>query len=219
MSHVVVVIGGGSLSPRAIEAANDGWYDEALVIAADSGLDHAVEAGLRPGVLVGDLDSISAAGQMWAYANEVDIQQFPTDKDLTDTELALAVATERAGDGHVLLLGGLDDTDPRLDHLLGTLSALGNPALGDLLGVRAVLGGTECTVVHGGRTATLELEAGRTFSLLALHGRATGVTVSGAKWTLTGADLEPTEARGISNVATGTVRVAVGSGVVTAVTP
>jgi len=217
MSHVVVVIGGGTLSARAVEAELvDG---DPIVVAADSGLDHAVAAGLRPNVLVGDLDSISAAGQMWAYANGVDIERFPAEKDATDTELALAAAAERAGDGDVVLLGGVDGDDDRLDHLLGTLLAMGHPSLGQLQGLRAVLGATECVVVHGGHTAHLTLEAGRTFSLLALHGPADGVTVTGAKWTLNDATLTGAEARGVSNVAIDDVSVSCTSGVVTAVIP
>src|ERR1043165_10182570 len=88
MSQVVVVIGGGSLSPRAAAEVTP----EDIIVAADSGLDHAVAAGLRPSILVGDLDSISAHGKMWAYAHELDIDEHDVDKDATDTELALARA-------------------------------------------------------------------------------------------------------------------------------
>ena len=217
MSHVVVVVGGGSLSPRAVEA--ELAQGDAVVVAADSGLDHAVAAGLRPSILVGDLDSISAAGQMWAYANGVQIERFPAEKDATNTELALAAAAQLAGDGDVLLLGGVDGDDDRLDHLLGTLLVMGHPSLAQLHGLRAVLGTTECTVVHGGQKAHLTLEAGRTFSLLALHGPAEGVTVTGAKWLLTDARLTGTEARGVSNLAIDDVTVTCVSGVVTAVMP
>ena len=86
MSQVVVVIGGGPLSPRAVTDV----LPDATIIAADSGLDHAVAAGLRPTILIGDLDSISAHGKMWAYAHELEIDQHPLDKGATDTELALA---------------------------------------------------------------------------------------------------------------------------------
>jgi thiamine pyrophosphokinase len=215
-----VVIGGGPLSDHAVEAAAE-WLDvddtAHTIVAADSGLDHAVAAGLRPNVLVGDLDSISAAGMMWAYAHEVEIERFPADKDATDTELALATAAERAGDGDVLLLGGVDPLDARLDHVLGTLLAMGSSSLARLTDLRAIVGTTDCSVVHGGRSAELAIEVGRTFSLLALHGPADGVTVTGAKWSLDDAHLGSTEARGISNVALGPVTISCAAGVVTAV--
>ena len=128
----VVVVGGGPLSPRAVEAWDDLARSGAptLVIAADSGLDHAVAAGLHPDRLVGDLDSISAAGRMWAYANGVDIDEHPAAKDETDAELALALAVADPAVSSVIVLGGLDPTaDDRLDHLLGTLLVLGHPSL------------------------------------------------------------------------------------------
>ena len=102
MVQAVVVIGGGALSARATDAVRA----DAVVIAADSGLDHAVAAGLRPIALVGDLDSISASGRMWAYARGVEIDEHPMDKDATDTEIAINHALEVIGIRHLLVVGG-----------------------------------------------------------------------------------------------------------------
>ena len=217
--HVVVVIGGGPLSQRAIELAREFVDAGATVIAADSGLDHAVAAQLSPTLLVGDLDSISASGRMWAYAHGVEVDEFPTDKDFTDTEIALERAVHTAGTGALLLVGGLDPTDPRLDHVLGTIAALGSPTLASLVSIRAVLGTDEFQVVHAPHTAAVDVEAGQTFSLLALHGDADGVTLTGARWPLTHATLRSTRALGVSNVADSTVTLSVGSGIVTVVIP
>ena len=218
----VVVIGGGPLSPRAVEMWNDLAESGAptLVIAADSGLDHAVAAGLRPDRLVGDLDSISAAGRMWAYANGVDIDEHPVAKDETDTELALAVAVADPAVASVIVLGGLDPAaDDRLDHLLGTLLVLGHPSLSGLESVGAVLGGSEVVVVHPGNTTVLPLAAGQVFSLLALHGPCDGVNVTGAHWPLQHATITGYEARGVSNVSNGDTTVAVAHGTLTVVMP
>lgn len=214
--QVVVVIGGGPLSTRALAAVHDG----AFVVAADSGLDHAVAAGLRPAVLVGDLDSISAAGRMWAYAHEAEIDEYPADKDLTDTELALARALTVPGAWQVLLVGGVDETgERRLDHQLATILALGHPSLAAAHHVRAVIGHTELAMVHPGHHVLLELEEGQLFSLLALHGPCTGVTVTGARWPLADAVLTGTEARGVSNEAGERTDVSVATGVLTVVVP
>lgn len=215
----VVVIGGGALSPRALDvlAAVD---TQRRVIAADSGLDHAVAAGLRPDMLVGDLDSISASGRMWAYAHELLIDEHPEAKDETDTELALAAAAAMPDVQHLLLLGGIDlDGVDRLDHLLGTLLGLGHVALAHLRTITAVIGSSEMRVVHGGRSLDLRLDDGQLFSLLALHGPCSGVTLTGARWPLEGAQLAPTEARGVSNVSDGDTVVRVDQGVLTVVIP
>lgn len=215
MPNVAVVIGGGPLDPRAVASLPP----DILVVAADSGLDHAVAAGMTPCALVGDMDSISAGGRMWAYAHELRIEEYPTDKEFTDTELALWAAHDLAEEGNLVLLGGVDPADPRPDHLLGVLLALGHPSL-QAHTVTANIAGVWYSMVHPGRTVRLPIGAGRTFSVLALHGMVEGLTVEGARWPLENARLTATEARGVSNVAEEEhVSISTISGVATVVVP
>jgi thiamine pyrophosphokinase len=211
MSQVVVVIGGGPLSPRCLTDV----LPDATIIAADSGLDHAVAAGLKPTVLVGDLDSISAHGKMWAYAHELEIDQHPVDKGATDTELALvrAVATDAE---HLLVFGAVGE---RFDHALGTIAALGSPALARFESVRLVLDFVVIHVIHPGRSVDVDLPQNSSFSLIALHGPCRGVDVTGARWELAAASFEPSSTRGISNETTGLLHVAVVDGILTLVVP
>ena len=211
MSQVVVVIGGGPLSPRAITDV----LADATIIAADSGLDHAVAAGLRPTILIGDLDSISAHGKMWAYAHELDIDQHPVDKGSTDTELALARAAASEAE-HLLVFGAAGD---RFDHALGTIAALGNPALARFETIRLVLDETAVSVMHPGRSVSIDLPQNSSFSLLALHGACSGVEVTGARWPLHDATFEPWSTLGISNETTALLHVAVTVGILTLVVP
>lgn len=214
--QVAVVVGGGPLSPSAVESVSE----DAYVVAADSGLDHAVAAGLLPNVLVGDLDSISAAGRMWAYEHAAEIEEHQPDKDLTDTELAIARALRVPEVGDLLLLcGSVSASDERLDHLLGILLALGHASLATLNSVRAVIGNTQFRMLHPGASATLDLEPGQQFSLLALHGPCGGVNVSGARWPLIEARLTGNEARGLSNETEAKTEVSVKIGVLTVVIP
>jgi thiamine pyrophosphokinase len=211
MSQVVVVIGGGPLSPRFITDI----VADATIIAADSGLDHAVAAGLRPTILIGDLDSISAHGKMWAYAHEIEIDQHPVDKGATDTELALvrAAATDATD---LLVFGAVGE---RFDHALGTIAALGNPVLTRFQTIRFALDDIVVHVMHPGRSVTIELPQNTWFSLLAMHGTCRGVEVTGARWPLSDATLEPSSTRGISNETTGLLHVAVVDGILTLVVP
>lgn len=190
--QVAVVIGGGRLAP-AVSALVD---PEAVIVAADSGLDAAREAGLTPSVLIGDLDSVSAAGRMWAYANGLTVHEFPADKSSTDTALALAHAAGLPGVTDLLVLGGAGD---RLDHVLGTLAALAGTATSAFDSVRAVLGTTTIHTLHSGRRVTLDVFPGTTFSLFAIFGCCTGVTVEGARWPLADAVLPPASTIGVSN--------------------
>lgn len=187
---VVVVTGAESLDPVAVGAVPDG----AVVIAADSGLDHALAAGLRPDELVGDLDSVSDAGRAWADTH-CSVHVHPTDKDATDTELALARAADLDPDRIVLVSGGGD----RLDHTLAVLGALGSIDLTSVPVVEAVWAGQRLRVLHGPGRVSLPLRVGSTVSLLSLHGPAEGVTITGTRWELAGESLAPLTGRGVSN--------------------
>lgn len=208
-----VVIGGGPV--RAPDGATTRRFD--VVIAADSGLDVALAAGLHPTHLVGDLDSISSAGAAWAAAHGVPVEQHPTDKDATDTALALEHA-RRLDATEIVLFGGVGID--RFDHLLGTVAALGDPGLAGVPTLTAHLGASTLHVLHPGRAVDLTLPAGAVFSLVALHGGCTGVGVRGAQWPLDDADLPSGSTRGISNTAVdATVRVTTATGVLTVVVP
>ena len=211
MGRAVVIIAGGSLDDDAIASVTD----DDLLLAADSGLDVAIEAGMAPSELVGDLDSISAGGTMWAYAHEITIARYPTDKDATDTALAIEHALS-AGCDRLLVLGGAGD---RLDHTLGTITALGDPVLQPFLSVSARLGSATMHIVRPSASVQLDERPGTTFSLLALHGRCTGIEVSGARWPLAGATLEPGSTLGISNETDQLTIIGVSEGVLTVVLP
>ena len=212
MSNTVVVItGAAELDPRAIAAVPD----DAVLIAADGGLDHARAAGLEPSVLVGDLDSVSASGLAWA-SEHTTVVRHSVDKAATDTELAVAHAASLTPD-RILLVAGAGD---RLDHAVAALGALGAAAVGGVAHLEAWWGPDQFVVVHGPGTATLELPAGTTFSVLATHGVAERVTVRGARWPLQDHRLEPLVGLGVSNqVSEPPVTVSVESGVVTIIIP
>jgi thiamine pyrophosphokinase len=208
---VVVITGAVALSRRAVAAAPA----DAVLVAADGGLDHAVAAGLEPSVLVGDLDSISAAGLAWA-TEHAELVRHPVDKDATDTELALAYAAG-LGPARIVLLAGQGD---RMDHAIAALGALGRAALSAVPQLEAWWGDDELRVVHGPGATTLDHPAGTTFSLLAMHGPCAGVTVEGARWPLRDHDLAPLSGLGVSNqIAVPPVSVTVTRGVVTVFVP
>jgi thiamine pyrophosphokinase len=77
--------------------------------------------------------------------------------------------------------------------------------------------------VHGPGSVELDLPLGTTFSVLAMHGPATGVTVTGARWPLVGHALAPLVGLGVSNVvepvADEPLTIAVTDGIVTVVVP
>jgi thiamine pyrophosphokinase len=211
VADVVVVTGGAPLDPVAVAAVPIGAY----VFAADGGLDHALAAGLAPDALVGDLDSVSAGGLAWARDHAV-VHSHPADKAATDTELAVARALT-IGASRLILLAGAGD---RLDHTIAALGALGAPALDHLDAVEAWWGADRLHVATPDRDVTLAEPAGTTFSVLAMHGPASGVTIAGARWPLDHIELAPLVGWGVSNeVVSQPVHVSVTVGVLTVIVP
>jgi thiamine pyrophosphokinase len=208
---VVIITGSAPLDERAVAAVPEG----ALVIAADGGLDHARAAGIDPAVLVGDLDSVTALGLAWA-SEHTTVVRHPIDKAATDTELAIEHAASLHPERIVLLAGQSD----RLDHAVAALGALGAPALAGVEHLEAWWGGDQLRVVHGPGALTLDLPIGTTFSVLAMHGVADGVSVDGGRWPLTDHRLQPLVGLGVSNlVEQPPVTVGLSTGVLTVVVP
>lgn len=208
---VIVVTGASPLHATAVEQIPL----DAVVIAADGALDHALAADIRPSVLVGDLDSVSPDGLDWAERHAT-IDRFDPDKDQTDTELALRRAVAANPTRLVLLSGGGD----RLDHTLAAVTALGHRSLTSIPVIDAWWGDQRLRVLHGPGRTTLALPIGSTLSLLALHGACTGLTVSGVRWPLDAAELPPGTSLGVSNVTTDdTVSLSISTGVLTVAIP
>jgi thiamine pyrophosphokinase len=137
--HIVIVTGASALDPAVAARLPAG----ARVIAVDGGLDHALAAGLTPTELVGDLDSVSETGLAWA-ARHATITRHPVDKDQTDTELALTLAST-SDPARITLVGGGD----RLDHTLAAIGALGAPALTSVPVLDGWWGSQHVRVLHG----------------------------------------------------------------------
>ncbi|WP_333830832.1 thiamine diphosphokinase [Pararhodobacter sp.] len=107
----ITLLGGGEMAPERLALALSHAPD---LVAVDSGADHALAQGLMPQLVLGDLDSISAAGRA-AIAPER-LWHTPS-QDSTDFDKALDVVRAPV----ILALGF---TGARLDHTLAGMSTL-----------------------------------------------------------------------------------------------
>ncbi len=201
-----VVFAGGEPVDRSDRAA---VAPGALVVAADSGLEAVYDLGLRPDVVVGDMDSVAPATLARSRRDGAEVERFPTAKDATDLELAIDAAVAR-GATAVTVLGGHGG---RLDHLLGNALLLAADRYA-ALDLRWRVGPTTVVVARPERPATIQGAPGELVSLLAVGGPARGVRTTGLRWRLDGATLTSGSTRGISNEMTGEeATVALGGGV------
>jgi thiamine pyrophosphokinase len=206
----VLVFTGGDAPPPGIRGA---LPRATLVLAADSGAEHALATGHRIDVLVGDLDSIGPGALDAAVAGGATVEEHPAAKDATDLELALEAARVR-GARRVTVVGG---GGGRLDHLLANALVLASPAFSDIE-IDAWIGPAQVTVVRGARALTGR--PGTRCSLLAVGGVARSVRTRGLLYPLDGEDLGPGSTRGISNeLVTSAATVSLAAGTILAVQP
>ncbi len=208
--NTVLVFGGGS-APTAADQAR--LPQVALVVAADSGADHALGCDRRIDVVVGDLDSVTESGLAAARFGGATIERHPPEKDASDLELAMQRALLEQPTRLVLtaVAGG------RTDHLLANLFLAASDTFAGTE-VDIVAGSDRMFVVRGHRT--LDVEVGQLVTLLAMHGAARGVVTSGLRYPLAGKSLEPGSTRGLSNLAVSTkISIEVEHGTLLAVLP
>ena len=179
-----VIVGGADIN-------NYGFIREKLctddyVIFCDSGLRHLVQLQAKPGLIVGDFDS---------YENpllDVETIVLPCEKDDTDTVFAVKEAIKRGFD-NFLLIGVVG---ARLDHTLGNVSIL---LYLDSLGKKGCIidDYSEMGIVSDKPVSICDQYA--FFSLLNISGCAKGITITGAKYPLSDAEISCEYQYGVSN--------------------
>ncbi len=194
----IIILANGELpdinKARALIQSSD------YIICADGGTRHAVSLGVRPNLIIGDLDS-AEPGALQKFRNDgVNIELFPRDKNETDLELAINHAIE-LNPKQIIIVAALGG---RLDQTLGNITLLTNVRLltvrhssGQAFDVRLDDGVEEIFLcrdqveVHG--------KIGDIVSLIPWQGAVTNIQTKNLKWTLSNETLYPDKTRGISN--------------------
>lgn len=185
MKRCVIVAAGPIEAPgRLMEM----WSPEKddLVIAADGGIRNAAVLGLKPHIVLGDMDSLDGMAIPEGAA------VYPVRKDDTDTMLAVKTGIEKGCD-EFLIFGALGG---RLDHTYANIQTLSylldHECSGTLLD-----GDHLCTMVRDGSIA-LDTEF-KYLSVFSYSDRCEGVSESGTGYTLDGAELTSSFPLGVSN--------------------
>jgi thiamine pyrophosphokinase len=186
-----------------------------LVIAADSGAEHAVALGLEIAIAVGDFDSIDADLLTRLEAEGTTIERHSPTKDATDLELAIDVAI-REGATTIVVIGGHGG---RVDQSYGNLLVLASPAYA-AVSMHGLIGGARISVATPGQPVVFGGDVGEYVTLLPIHGDAHGIITTGLEYVLAGDSLRSGTTRGVSNVFVGPeASVSVTEGVVIVVRP
>ncbi len=163
------------------------------IICADGGTRHALRLGIKPDIILGDFDSLAPELQESLKGQHIEWIAYDTEKDETDSELALRHAIEK-GYATILLFGVFGT---RIDHMLTNIFAL------DYLSklnadVTIIEGNKEIRIID--KSITLHGKAGDLLSLIPLKETVKKVKTENLQYPLNHEDLLFGYSRGISNV-------------------
>lgn len=182
-SEGVTLVGGGPFEPADLTAA---LALAPRVVAADGGARAALEAGVLPEAVYGDMDSLGAVDRARVPADR--LHPIP-EQDSTDFDKAL-----RHIRAPVVLAVGF--TGARVDHELSVYHGLVARAE-----TRCIVVGAQDVVLHAPPRIALDLPQGTRLSLFPMAG-VTGRS-EGLEWPLAGHAFHPATRIGTSNRTTG----------------
>jgi len=186
----VIIISGGN--PPSKELLIKEITGDTFLIGADSGANCLYCYNVKPDLLVGDFDSIDKKVLDYFKKNNCIIETYPTEKDFTDTEIAVEKALCMKPN-KIILLGC---TGSRVDHLLGNIGML-KICLEN--GVDACIKDENNYISLINAGASLKGTVGQIFSLQSYGDEIIGLTIEGAKYPLNNYNLKIGQSITISN--------------------
>ena len=182
----LLVIGG---RPPAID-----WLKEAaksrILWAVDRGIDICHQADIPPSYLLGDGDSASKTSWEWGASHPIPVDTYPSEKDLTDTQLALE---KLPADSFALITGAFGG---RFDHTFANIYSCAHS-------VPCCLADDQELLLFLKDAMTLHIacrEMPHAISLLPLTEVCSGVSIEGVHWPLRNALLCQKLPNAVSNI-------------------
>ena len=178
-----------------------------LVVAADGGARYALNAGVVPDLVIGDMDSLGEELVREVERRGASLERYPLRKDKMDGHLAVLAARKRGASAADFLcaMGGRPGALFAVPHILLAAERIG-------LRSTVVADWGRMFVIEAGSRA-VEGDPQDSVSVFPLSGPAAGVTLEGLEYPLENATLEPGDTLGFHNELIGNeARVSVGKG-------
>lgn len=158
-----------------------------FIVCADGAYNKLSRLGIKPGIILGDMDSIKRK-----VCGNIKIIKYLTDKDMTDGELALDYAVGKAP-REILIFGALGR---RKDQELANILLL---CKYPLMNIAILEKDTMMWIAK--KKKQFSAKIGQTISLIPLSEKVTGITTEGLQYRLNKETLYMKKTKGISNVA------------------
>ncbi|MBE5891217.1 MAG: thiamine diphosphokinase [Lachnospiraceae bacterium] len=189
-----LIVAGGEIDDKfACDLIKAGAFE--VIFAADSGIDFMYRNHITPDIIVGDFDS--ANQEILSFFRDIDqvsVSELNPEKDDTDLEHALRDCI-RLGCDEITILGAIGS---RMDHTIANVGLLGI-GLEYGMNIRLMNQKNRLTMHCNGFTIRKSNQYGKYVSLIPISGAVEGLTLTGMKYNLENATLEPFNTLGISN--------------------
>lgn len=165
-----------------------------MIIAADNGMTAADQLSIKLDYIVGDFDSVPQEIFQKYQELSVPMKTFPTEKDKTDTEIAIELALMHTPT-QIDIIGA---TGSRLDHTLANIHLLMLPLQ---VGVFASIIDSNNKIYLKKESFTIEkkLQFGSNVSFLPFTEKVIGLTLTGCKYPLNNHTLLSGSSLAVSN--------------------
>ena len=183
---IALIVGNGEVSD---EIKNE-LPENTFVICADGGIRHMKKLGLRPDIIIGDMDSADIE------IDEEKAIRYPVKKDFTDSEISVDYAINH-GFEEIIMLGF---TGTRLDHTITNLFLLKKISES---GRKGVIIDKHNKIFYAERENVILGKMGDIVSIIPIGEDVSGITTNGLEYPLNNETLEFGKSRGVSNVMTG----------------
>ncbi|SFQ16909.1 thiamine pyrophosphokinase [Lachnospiraceae bacterium XBB1006] len=193
MKKVGIITGGTVESGFVEKQLQKEMFD--VLIAVDHGADFFLNSAFRPDYIVGDFDSIHPQTLRQLEARmQVTIDRHPSEKDETDTELAIMKAIDLQADC-IVIYGA---TGSRIDHVLGNIQLLYKAMEADVP-CYLVDPNNRIRMAKKGLTIRKKEQYGYYVSLIPFSACVKGLTLQGMKYDVQNYTLPCGIARCVSN--------------------
>lgn len=192
MKDRAIIVSGGILETQVV--AEELRLDD-FVIGVDRGVEFLYKHQIQMDYMVGDFDSLPLdILTYYKKENKVPIREYNPIKDASDTEMAVRLAME-LGYQEITILGA---TGSRIDHLWANVQTLAIPFAS---GVQAkIIDSVNRIRIIGRKTSIEKTQSfGPYFSVFSLGEAVTGLTITGAKYSLKNHTLQPYDSLSVSN--------------------
>lgn len=185
-----LLVSGGDL--KDLQKLKSLAKDRDYVIGVDKGAEYCLAANVFPDLVIGDLDSIHKEGLKIIRDKEIPIMKYPSEKNKTDTELAI----DHLIDKNITDLVIIAAIGTRMDHTLGNIFLL--KKLNDQ-GISCKIINKNNTIYIVDRDLLVRKKKNTYVSLLALNDGGAVISLKGFKYNLDRVKVEFPSTLAISN--------------------